>query len=255
VLPGGLFHMTRQVLMALALAVVLSSCSSNTTGTAVESITTTELPIGDTHCPAGGHFFTFNDGKTAYVCNGQNGVKGDKGDTGQQGMQGNQGLQGIQGFQGNPGPKGDPGIQGPPGVVHQVLDANGGVVGDLLSLFPSYTPSAEVLRDGVFWDVALLTGEVCVYNGYALQFESPSCTGAPYIDGDFLPQQPFVPHAGACITGEPVYRVTGSKVTLAINASLYNGNCTPNVYAAIQVRPVEIFTTMPGPFPAPLAIK
>jgi hypothetical protein len=99
-------------LVAVALIAACSSSGGTTqdpgTGPAVESLVSTELPVGNANCPAGGHFFTFNDGKTAYVCNGLNGAKGDKGDTGLQGLKGDTGLQGIQGPKGDTGPSGGP---------------------------------------------------------------------------------------------------------------------------------------------------
>ncbi len=111
-------------LMACVVIALVVGCKANSVdqpgagSTKVESITTVELPAGDAHCPAGGYFFTFNDGKTAYVCNGQNGVPGPKGDvgplgpagpTGPEGLQGSQGVKGDTGATGATGPKGDPG--------------------------------------------------------------------------------------------------------------------------------------------------
>ena len=44
--------------------------------------TVTQLPPGDTHCPAGGAAITDANGSTAYVCSGQNGAPGQNGKDG-----------------------------------------------------------------------------------------------------------------------------------------------------------------------------
>lgn len=98
--------------VTLAVLLACKSGGKEQTSSSVESLTSADLPAGDTHCPAGGHLFTFNDGRTAYVCNGTIGPQGPNGPQGPTGPQGATGATGAQGPTGPQGPSGPSGVVG-----------------------------------------------------------------------------------------------------------------------------------------------
>lgn len=121
----------------------------------------------------------------------------------------------------------------------------------------SVSSRVVILRDGMLWEVNLGAGQV-VIQPLSLMFEGPTCTGSPYVGlpADMAgPQNTSVPHDGATVAGEPVYRISGPFVTVTESSSLFNGTCAAMApYTDRFARAVEVFTTAPGPFTAPFMI-
>lgn len=161
------------VLMPMALLVV--GCNTSTKATpqsAAELLTTSALPAGDTHCPAGGYLVTFNDGRTAYACNGLDGPKGDRGEPGPAGV---------------PGVKGDAGEQGPAGPAGgmRVVAADGTPLGNsfgIAVLLPART-------------MALTTPSPGAGQTWVLLLERPGGTGTP---GAFVWRNAWTGRAAYC---------------------------------------------------------
>lgn len=107
------------VLATFILAV--GACDGDTTANHVvtpqtpaeDELTTTSLPVGDSHCPYGGSMFTSTSGDTSYACNGA------------------PGTQGVQGEPGTQGPRGEPGTPGMPGADGQSIASLPLETGDL----------------------------------------------------------------------------------------------------------------------------
>jgi hypothetical protein len=188
-----------------------------------------------------------------------NGPPGPTGPTGPQGLLGLAGPTGPAGPQGSVGPQGllgPTGPQGPtgPSGARHVVDANGVSVGEVLGIAASNSSTAVVLREGMLWDVNLRTGNFALVPG-TLMFSNLSCTGTAYVNGEWIPQTPFVPHNGPSIPGEPVYRFTGATASVAIVAYLFNGSCDPQGSTVVLANVAQVFSTVPGPFIAPLSVQ
>lgn len=89
-------------------------------GAAGQSVVSTALSAGDSHCPMGGVMLSAGASDT-YVCNGSDGAsgatgpKGETGATGAQGPKGDTGATGPQGLKGDQGATGATGATGPQG--------------------------------------------------------------------------------------------------------------------------------------------
>lgn len=115
-----------------ACALVLSACSGSSTPSkeptqppvdvTLDALSSAPVPVGDDHCPTGGHALTLTNGSLIYVCNGAAGPQGPAGSQGPAGPQGPIGPLGLpgplgpQGLAGAQGPQGLPGAQGPQGL-------------------------------------------------------------------------------------------------------------------------------------------
>jgi hypothetical protein len=184
---------------------------------------------------------------------GPTGPTGPSGTQGPQGTIGPTGPAGLQGLPGPTGPSGPVGPTGPSGGRH-VFDANGVSVGELIGSTATGRTATYLDAGGMIWMVDLRTG-VFSLTQMPVDFTGSGCTGTPYEHTYFPPpQQPFLSHNGAAVTGEPVYRTTGPKVSVDLNSRLSDGNCTPNVQAGAQGIRLEVFTTMPASLPGPLTI-
>ena len=120
---------------------------------------------------------------------GPEGAAGAAGPTGPAGIQGPKGDTGLQGPEGPVGPQGSAGPQGPPGpganlptassAKLKVYDANNALVGEAIDIFGGF---AHVIIDA---DGTLLTASIgrnTIDGSKYLYFESPDCTGQPYMD-------------------------------------------------------------------------
>jgi hypothetical protein len=147
---------------------------------------------------------------------------------GPMGPPGSAGSQGIQGPKGDVGPKGDPGIQGPPGEAGppgpagaglRYVDANGEVVGPVISdngntiVVIGGTPFVlGVARSGL--GRPLFSGKVPAFTGQ-LMFTSPDCSGqslGPPGDSNSI-------LIDAQVAGSSIYYVpSGSEQVLTIRS-------------------------------------
>ena len=155
---------------------------------------------------------------------GTQGPKGDKGDPGQQGAAGSPGTPGATGPQG-------------PGLV--VKDANGTLVGFVLSTDCSGTCAAIVARrfaEGVTASFSVNTGGADISSGIVL-FDSSDCSGTPLLDSasNVLPRLVapglFVSDATSLIAYYPTYPGSAhqihSELQFGFQASCIGGVFTP----------------------------
>jgi hypothetical protein len=104
------------------------------------------------------------------------------------------------------------------------------------------------------WFVDMRTGQFTLTQ-MPVEFTGSGCTGTPCeATCHPPPQQPFLSHSGAPVTGEPVYRTGGPKVTVDLDSRLHEGACTPTVQAGAQAIRLDAFVAMPAPLPGPLTI-
>ena len=122
---------------------------------------------------------------------GELGPEGPQGPIGQQGPQGEQGPEGDKGEQGDVGPRGLPGPQGPPGEGNiRVYSAENEFMGILVNFTgqDNETIPANVniyiSSLGEFFQFSLEDGTNLykpLINWKTVYFETPDCTGTPYI--------------------------------------------------------------------------
>ena len=170
---------------------------------------------------------------------GQQGVPGATGPQGLQGAAGPQGLPGAQGATGATGAQGPMGLQGPPGSGLVVKDANGTLVGIVLSTDCSGTCAAIVARrfaEGVTASFSVNTGGADISSGIVL-FDSSDCSGTPLLDSasNVLPRLVapglFVSDATSLIAYYPTYPGSAhqihSELQFGFQASCIGGVFTP----------------------------
>ena len=229
-------------LLLVSIVAVLTACSGKkqppTTSSVVESLEAVDLPVGDTRCPAGGHFFAFSDGKTAFVCNGSPGAPGPKGDKGELGQQGLVGPKGDQGPQGLPGAPGD---------LMAVCSSDGAELGSFVACIPydinamdcRFAFTSELINGHkVLVRRDLNTGAWSPTGSGTIAYTGSNCTGTPYLEyaigSKFFqagPGRPYACPGGGCLA----YGFVGvgpveTNVSTLSYYSSNGGSCTNGPY-------------------------
>jgi hypothetical protein len=226
---GGLMRATSAAwspLMGVMLSIAACSSGGGPAGvqSSVESLSSKAVPAGDSNCPAGGYHFIFNDGSTAYACNGQSGAPG---------LAGPEGAQGAAGPQGPPGPIGPAGLTGPQGLQ--------GVAGALGPAGPAGPPGAPGV---VGWNFASGPGTSPVSDG-TWRFVAPaaSVTIAATSKIFVSSSHSVLANAGAAGWVSVCYAPSGGGVVTPPDAGLIQSGQSPDV---MHVARSAVFSNLPA---------